>query len=299
MGEGKSGYDGKKVFRCISCGRDVLTTKFASALKVQCDDCKRDKLPPNQDILDSIKSDRVAKTNTVVHDDSIPDNKKKAKCVQCGVDILIGKFASAKTCLCDECKGVGSSPDDIENELKIDLSKLDRSTLPDIDQMYVMPSLISNRRLRQVPCPACGHEHMKIIKIVDASPLLGLVLVYQCYKCNTGVTISEQNIQRMKPAPMHRVFNYRGEEIHDMISTVQDTRMRNALEYMMRLCTDNGIDISGIELPTGIELREYNRNKGINKGWKEDDKCNNRESNGVPGGEEHTDKSDNSDNTTR
>jgi len=271
MMEGK-GYDDKKVFKCVCCGKDVLLTKFASALTAKCPECKEAKLPPNPQIVSEIKTERDSKkkSRTVAgNDPSVPDGKKSAKCVQCGKDIFIGKFASAKTCLCDECKGIPEDDADYENRPSIDLSKINRADLPNIDELYVMPQLISNRRLRHVDCPACGHEDMKIIKIIDASPALGLVIVYQCKKCKTAITLSEQSVHMLCPAPMHKLFNYRAEEIKDFSDTLTDVRAKNAIDYMMKLCKDNNIDIKGIDVPEYLgDIMEKEVPNGINDNWK-------------------------------
>ena len=192
-----NGYNDKKEYTCICCGDKVLLTKFASALKAKCDSCKKSNASPNPDILAQIQSgnkSRTKPTKTVDNDPNIPDDMKKSVCIQCGTETLVTKFASHAKTLCDECKGSGQSrATSSSSSIKIDMSKMNYSKLPKIDEMYVIPSVIANHNLRDVKCPACHNKHpMKIVKIVDSDPQRGLVITYQCgdTSCMTVMTLS-------------------------------------------------------------------------------------------------------------
>lgn len=269
--------------KCVCCGEMTVVTKFMSDAVVKCEPCKTSKQPVDEAILAEIKGAKSSKAKEVSDNSPITsDGKKSAVCVQCGEDMLIGKFASAKTCVCDDCKGIvdgkdqyadddegGSGNTKKSSKPKIDLSRIDRSMLPTLDEAYVMPQLINNRKLRQVTCPACGHEFMKIIKIIDSSPNRGLVIVYQCHKCLVALTLSEQCIKKMIASPMHKMFNYRAEEIESMIDSVSDVRAKNAVEYMIQLCRDNGVDVSGCDMPDNILVAEKKVPIGIDPNWKD------------------------------
>lgn len=247
-----------KEYRCICCGNTTLATKFASALKVKCNDCKAMNALPNEKILEEIQDEINAKKKAKEHhaDDNAPEGKKKSTCTVCGAECFIGKFASHKTAICDKCRGEGhgnnrrkSSTNDDDNgfiPFKIDLSKIDTDGLPRLDDAYISPLVIANPKLRSVTCPSCGEE-MKIVKIMDSSPLRGLVIMYQCpnKECMMLMTISEQCATPLSPVPQHVLYNYRGEEIAGFTDGLEDGKTKNTIEYLMKLLTDNGIEIPG------------------------------------------------------
>ena len=251
------GYDQKKEFKCVSCGCMTMATKFASASKVQCDKCKADKRLPDPEILKEIEESKKKKVSAdkAEVDPNVPADKKKSKCIKCGTEVLIGKFASHNKTMCDDCKGVSKDDDGEYREIKIDLSKVDREQLPDMAYGFVSPVVINNRRLRNVDCPACGHEDMKIIKILDANPVRGLVIMYQCHTCLTALTLSEQSITKLKPSPEHVIFNYRAEQIIDMLEDITDVRARNTIDYLMELLKSNDIPVDG-EIPHTPRLND-------------------------------------------
>jgi hypothetical protein len=244
-------YEGKKILKCICCGTPGEATKFASASKYKCVDCKAMNALPNEKILEEILAEVSSKKNVVkqVEDDpNVPDGKKLSKCIDCGKDCYIGKFASHKTALCDDCKG--SNGETVEREygtrLKIDLSKLDMDVLPRLDDMYVSPLIIGNPRLRSVECPACG-KIMKIVKIMDSSPMRGLVIMYQCHdkNCLLIMSVSEQAQSFISPVPQQVLFNYRGEEVGGFVESISDGKSKNLIEYLTQLLKDNNIEIPG------------------------------------------------------
>lgn len=236
-----------KMVRCISCGKDIEVTKFASPLKTKCDTCKDMKLEANQDIINEIMQQNKPKQKSA--DSDAPDGKKISQCIVCGEETLIGKFASHKKTLCDNCKGTNLD-DDIISDIDIDLSKISRRMSSEIS-MAITPSIIKNKNLRSIECPACHTKDMEIIKIVDSSPHWGLVIQYQCKNdgCLALVSVSEQTRVRMKPSSSSKMFNYRGEQITSVLSATQDSRIRNSIEYLMALLNEHNIPIDGTKIP--------------------------------------------------
>lgn len=281
-----------KAYKCICCGKETMATKFASALKVKCEDCKAMNALPNEAILEEIKGEIDAKKRSkeISADNDAPEGKKKSVCTICGQDCYIGKFSSHKTAICDKCKGEGHgnnrrrSNDDDDREFipfKIDLSKIDTDGLPRLDDAYISPLIIANPRLRSMKCPSCGHE-MKIVKIMDSSPLNGLVIMYQCpdRECMMIMTISEQCKSLLSPVPQHVLYNYRGEEIHGFTDGLQDGKAKNTIEYLMKLLTDNGIEIPGNIDYKPILDKTYKNPHGLNQDLDEVNEVNKNDANG-------------------
>ena len=229
-----------KICKCICCGREIEVTKFASPLKTKCDDCKKAKLEPNEDILNEIKADNQSgkKNNT-------SGSTKVSKCIRCGKEVIVSKFASHQNTICDDCRGT----DNIETDIRIDLSKVDYD-VSSPNNIYITPSIIPNKKLRDVTCPACG-TGMNIIKINDCSPQWGMIITYQCKDddCMLIMNVSEQSRTRMKPSPISKVFNYRGEEIRGIITPIADTRIKNIIDYLLSLLEEHNIPVDGIEVP--------------------------------------------------
>lgn len=250
-----------KEFICTSCEKPVMATKFASQKKIQCEECKAKKLPVNQDIVNKILSSSD-KAVTKPKESVVIGDKKPAKCTVCDADIMIGKFASPKTAVCENCGG-SKSTSKIKldtSDIKIDISKINRATLPNIDDMYVAPMMISNQKLRNVDCPACGSK-MNIVRLVDSSPDRGLIISYQCKndKCMFIMTGSEQTKFKLSPVKSHEVFNYRGELIKDLTSSIVDTRIKNSFEYMYKLLVDNKVQIDGQYIPEFVTVGDYKK----------------------------------------
>lgn len=258
-----SDYNATKLLKCICCGTNGEATKFASASKYRCPDCKAINALPDEKILENILAEvnsKKSEVKQVAEDPNVPEGKKASKCIDCGKDIYIGKFASHKTALCDECKGANGET--VEREygasLKIDLSKIDLDMLPRLDDMYVSPLIIGNPKLRSVDCPACG-KTMKIVKIMDSSPTRGLVIMYQCHdkNCLLIVSVSEQSQTLLSPVPQQTLFNYRGEEITGFTDSITDNKQKNLIEYMVQLLKDHGIEIPGNIDYTPIVKKTY------------------------------------------
>lgn len=236
------GYDDHKIAKCICCGCDVEVTKFASEEKVKCTTCKDNGAPVNQQILDEIIANKKNKKSSK----SAPSgNTKIVKCEKCGADVEISKFASAVGVLCGNCRGVGSTDD--PTSVNIDLSKLDRNTIPKIEDYTIMPSIIKNERLQEVVCPACGHN-TKILGILDYSDN-GLIIHYQCTHCKLLISVSEQCDHICNTYNQGQVFDYSGNMVRDMVTALQHTRMGNALHRLIGFMQEHNIEINGIELP--------------------------------------------------
>lgn len=241
-------YKETKVCPCVCCGKDVTVTKFASAAKVMCNECKTSGATPNPELVaGAAKSKRMASRSVYGAD------TKVCKCIKCGKDVTVTKFASAAKVLCDECKGVQSdgtvvSTAEINYRPNINLSKIDRTVVPDIKEYTVTPALFNNAALRHVKCPACGHEDMKILKVFDWS-VFGLIIHYQCPKCKLLVSVSEQTKHMVHYHTDADQFDYSGEAISAGISATAGARMSMACMKLIKLCQDNNITIEGDELP--------------------------------------------------
>lgn len=176
---------------------------------------------------------------------------KVCKCINCGKDVNVTKFASASKVLCDECKGESggyAQADGVITNPVIDLNKLDRNVVPTLDEYNVTPVLFANRALREVKCPACGHEHMKILKVMDWSTF-GLIVHYQCQKCKLLVSISEQCKRTIKYSNDHEMFDYSGETIGAGASSVGNSRMSMAVMKLMKILKENDIKIDKDDIP--------------------------------------------------
>lgn len=242
-------YKETKVCPCVCCGKDVTVTKFASAAKVMCDECKTSGATPNPELVAS-----AAKAKRTASRSAYGSDTKVCKCIKCGRDVTVTKFASAAKVICDECRGVNSDDGTISgvNEVnyqpKINLGKIDRTVIPDIKEYTVTPALFNNAALRHVKCPACGHDDMKILKVFDWS-VFGLIIHYQCPKCKLLMSVSEQTKHMVRYRTDVDQFDYSGEAISAGISATAGARMSMACMKLIKLCQDNNITIEGDELP--------------------------------------------------
>jgi len=236
------GYNDKKEFTCVCCGKVILLTKFASAKTARCDECKVAGKQPDPTIVTTVQTAPKSKPQAAGGD------TKVCQCTKCGVDVTVTKFAAPSKVVCDSCKGVQVHTDNGVVPLRIDIGKLDRAALPSLDEYFILPSVIRNPRLRDVKCPGCGHEYMKIIKLLDGSDR-GLVIHYQCPTCFTLISLSEQCDHLLSPQKPSDVFNYRGDQIESCVPTLLDTRMRNSLEILIGIIKANGISVDGINVP--------------------------------------------------
>lgn len=258
-----------KICKCVCCGVDVEVTKFASAQKVKCESCKTSGAEANSEILQSAKAEQNAKKEAR-HVDGVVGDKKKSTCTKCGAETWIGKFASHKTALCDDCKEqqpIQSTGGSGTKRATVNMDRVDESLLPSLDELYIIPVAIANPKLRHVCCPACGTPNMNITKILDSSPQRGLVIEYQCQNddCLVVMSLSEQALTRINPRP-GVTFNYRGEQINEMMSKLGDTKYKNLMVHMYNTLKENNIDIGhNVEeyvnlyeikkaIPTGLDM---------------------------------------------
>jgi len=228
---------------CVICGTITTVTKFMSDKVVRCGDCKSSGRQPDGSVV--IENTNHRQRVRVTEPGS---NTKPSKCIQCGADIEIGKFASHKTAMCDTCKGPNISSKKTEPvKLIVDTSKIDYSKLPSLDDYYILPTIIKNPRLRQVKCPACGREFMKIIKILDWSDY-GAIVLYQCVDCYSSVTVSEQPQTLMLPTE-HNEYDYSGETIESTLSKLQETQAKHTIRRLLALLDEHNIVVDGIPRP--------------------------------------------------
>lgn len=229
------GYDDKKEFTCVCCGKKVMLTKFASAKTAKCPECKSAGKQINPDLVPT----KQAKVKA-----EISGNTKTLPCVKCGTMVEVSKFMSAAKVLCDDCKGDGIMP----SKLKIDVSKVNRDTMPAIEDYNVLPSNIANKRLRDITCPACGEPHMRILNILDYSSF-GLIIDYQCNKCKLLLGVSEQCKFKCRTHKMGSMYDYSGHEIEDMMDAIKSTRLHGTIDKLYSVIKEHNIQLEGIEFP--------------------------------------------------
>lgn len=253
---------------CICCGKMVTVTKFISDKVVKCPECKAAKKPATQ----QPKTQGEAKKG-IYKPSTNTGNTKICQCIKCGKDVEVTKFASAAKVLCDECKDAGEKPTQkyIEGMTKfnIDMNKLDRNVVPTIENYTVVPQLIANKKLREVICPACGKSHMKIVKVLDWNPM-GLIVHYQCQECLLLLTLSEQANKLVTMNNNGAFYDYSGDAIEDMTSTLRHTRLNTTVRQLIKIIKDNNIKVDGIDLPyvyeedrpvpVGFEIPKGDRN---------------------------------------
>jgi DNA-directed RNA polymerase subunit M/transcription elongation factor TFIIS len=235
----RKGYDDLREFVCVCCGKKIMLTKFASAKTAKCSECKSagKQIDPNLIPTQATKQKSEASGNT-----------KTLPCTKCGTMVEVNKFMSAAKVLCDSCKGYGNSDSNGSIKLKVDVSKVNQDTMPSVEDYSVLPSNIANTRLRNVTCPACGEPHMRILNILDYSPL-GLIIHYQCNKCKLLVSVSEQCRVRCKTQKMGHIYDYSGHAIEDLMGSIDSTRAHGVIDKLYNIVKEHNIEIEGIELP--------------------------------------------------
>lgn len=240
---GNKGYDDKKEFICTGCGKPVFATKFASAKTIKCDECKASGKQSDPNIVNNITPSKSRSVPT-------GGETKELPCIHCGKITTVSKFMSANKVECEDCKGESTTNKSgiVNMNPHIDLSKINRATMPSMEEYYIMPSIISNPRLRDVQCPACHTDHMKIIGIMDYSEF-GLIIHYQCTNCYDIISVSEQSNRLIQPYKPGVIYDYSGNAILDMVSPIQHTRMGTTIQKLMKLLEENNINVDGIELP--------------------------------------------------
>lgn len=231
----RKGYDDKKEFTCVACGKKVMLTKFASAKTAKCSECKSAGKQANPELV-PVKQPKAKS--------EISGNTKTLPCIKCGTLVEVSKFMSAAKVLCPDCKDSGT----MASVLKVDISKIDRSTMPAIEDYNVLPSNIANKKLRSVVCPACGESHMRILNILDYSSF-GLIIHYQCDTCKLLVSVSEQCKFKCKTQKAGHMYDYSGHEIEDLMDGIKSTRLHGTLDRLYGLVKEHNIPLEGIELP--------------------------------------------------
>lgn len=233
------GYDDKKEFTCVCCGKKVMLTKFASAKTAKCPECKSAGKQINPDLVP---------TSTKKPKAEVSGDTKTLPCTKCGTMVEVSKFMSAAKVLCDDCKGTN---DGLMPKIKVDVSKINRNTMPTIEDYNVLPSNIANKKLRNVTCPACGEPTMRILQIMDWSTF-GVIVHYQCNKCKLLVSVSEQCKFRCKTQKLGVLYDYSGRAIEDLINHMDSTRIHGTLDKLYTIIKEHNIEVEGIELPPYI-----------------------------------------------
>ena len=234
------GYDDKKEFTCVCCGKPVMLTKFASAKTAKCQECKDTKRPINPDLVPKSKPKQNMQYNSI-------SNTKVLPCIKCGKPTEVSKFMSAAKVLCEDCKGDGNTHIMTSN-IKVDVSKVNKDTMPHISDYNILPSNIANEKLRDITCPACGEKHMRILNILDYSPH-GLIIHYQCNKCKLLVSVSEQCYFRCHTHKLGHMYDYSGHAIEGLINHITSSRLHGTLDKLYKVINEHNIKVEGIELP--------------------------------------------------
>ena len=231
----RKGYDDQREFSCVCCGKKVMLTKFASAKTAKCPECKSAGKQANPELVPAKQSKVKAE---------ISGNTKTLPCTKCGAMVEVSKFMSAAKVLCPDCKDSGT----MAPRLKIDVSKVDRSKMPTIEDYNVLPSNIANKKLRSVTCPACGEPHMRILNILDYSTF-GLIIHYQCDSCKLLVSVSEQCKFKCSTQKAGHMYDYSGHEIEDLMDGIKSTRLHGTIDKLYSLVKEHNIPLEGVELP--------------------------------------------------
>lgn len=257
------GYKDKKEFICTGCGCTEMATKFASQKTFLCKKCKENGVQVNPKYVEMALQKNPPKVRT--KSDSGPT--KIRPCIKCGEQTEVSKFMSDQKVLCNKCKGVEQKSARVK--ISVDKSKLKYVKIAPIEDYEMNSGVIANKRLREVKCPACGHEYMKPLSVIDWSQF-GLVISYQCQNCYTTIELSEQQKRPLKIHSPSKRFDYTGTEIKDLgISMRQNSRMANALCILIDRCEKNNIDIEGIfeEFSESLPPYRYKNEMPVKKGF--------------------------------
>jgi hypothetical protein len=258
------GYKDTKEFLCTGCGKKIILTKFASQKTCKCDECKANNIPINPDIVVQALQANPPKERKK----SEGGTTKILPCIKCGKDVEVSKFMSAQKVLCSECKGVPSgSLGGVK--LQIDKSKFKNMKIAPLEEYEMNGGMIANKRLREVRCPACGHEYMKPLKIIDWSQW-GLIIHYQCQECYTTIELSEQCRRPMKIYNHGKRFDYTGREIKELsMNWKESSRLANALCILIEICEKNNINIDDIlkEFSDTVPPYKFENDKPVPKGF--------------------------------
>lgn len=262
--EDDKGYKETKEFICTGCGKKIILTKFASQKTCKCDECKVNNIPTNPDIVAEALKINPPKERKK----SDSGATKTLPCVSCGKMTEVSKFMSAQKVLCDECKGTApKSTGGIK--LQVDKSKLSGINLAPLEEYEANSGIIANKRLREVKCPACGHEHMKPLMVMDWSQF-GLIINYQCQECYTTINLSEQVKRPIKVYSPGKQFDYTGRQVRELgISWADSSRLANALCVLIETCEQNNINIDEVfkEFSDTVPPYRFENDKPVPKGF--------------------------------
>lgn len=257
-------YRETKPFICTGCGKTIILTKFASQKTCRCDECKANNVPTNPDIVaEALKKNPPKKRKKANGGDT-----KICQCINCGEDVEVTKFMSASKVLCNKCKGVSSSSSN-RAEMVVDRSKFNKIKMPPIEEYEMNGGMIANKRLQKVVCPACGHEYMKPIMIIDWSPF-GLVIQYQCTDCYTTINLSEQTREPIKIHTPAIQFDYTGRQIRELsTSLAESSRLANALCILIEKCEQNNINIDDVftDFSESVPPYKWLNDRPVEKGF--------------------------------
>lgn len=262
MGDDK-GYKDTKEFTCVGCGKKIILTKFASQKTCKCDECKANNVPINPDIVAEALKINPPKERKK----SSEGETKICSCIKCGKMVEVTKFATPSKVLCDECKGTSSGK--AVGTVKVDKSRLPMVNIAPIEEYEANVGIIKNERLRKVKCPACGHEYMKPLMIIDWSQF-GLVIDYQCQFCYAKMFISEQCTGPTKIYKPGKRFDYAGNQIRGMAAGfAESTRMGNALKTIIGICDEHNINLDSFldEFKDTVPPYKWNNEKPVPTGF--------------------------------
>lgn len=259
------GYKDTKEFVCTGCGKKIILTKFASQKTCKCDECKANNVPVNPAIVEEALKSNPPKERKK----SDGGATKMLPCIKCGTMTEVSKFMSAQKVLCDACKGVAPIKGTGGTQLQVDKSKLSSVKLAPIEEYEMNGEIIANKRLREVKCPACGHEYMKPLMVIDWSQF-GLIIHYQCQECYTTINLSEQNRRPLKIYSPGKQFDYTGRQIRELgMSWKESSRLGNALCVLIEICEQNNINIDEVfkNFSDTVPPYRFENNKPVPKGF--------------------------------
>ena len=258
-------YRETKPFTCVGCGKKIILTKFASQKTCKCDECKANNVPINPDIVAEALKKNPPKQRKLVNADGAT---KICQCINCGKDVEVSKFMSASKVLCNECKGVSVSSD--IPTMRIDKSRLGAVSIAPLEEYDVNGGVIENRRLREIPCPKCGHNYIKPLSVIDWSQY-GMLISYQCPECYLTMTLSEQTKYKMKVYNPGKRFDYTGQQVRDLGMAYRDqSRVFNALSTIIQWCDQHNINIDEVfnEFADTLPPYKWFNERPVSKGWK-------------------------------
>lgn len=257
------GYKDMKEFICTGCRKKIMLTKFASQKTCRCDECKEKDIPVNPDIVaEALKLNPPKERKK-----SSGGETKIVSCIKCGQTVSVSKFMSASKALCDQCKGISGGAS--AKNISIDRSRLGLVKIAPIEEYDMNVGIIKNKNMREVRCPSCGHQYMKPLMVLDWSQF-GLVVEYQCQKCYTVMTVSEQHKRSLKPHSPGTRFDYTGTEIRNLgMSMAEHSRIANALCQLINVCEEHGIAIDNVfdEFKDTLPPYKFENDKPTPKGF--------------------------------